>query len=81
MVNGWKKIIDREYHQVFAKAGAKIGSGGVVVIDKIPTVEIPSMKTTGHTYSVKSSKKYTKWKNFGSYADALTNAEKRMREF
>ena len=77
MIDGWKKIIDKEYHTVFAKTKGH----GVVTISKIPIVDVNTIKTTGYSYSIGSSKKHSRWKHAKSYDESLTVAKKIMRRF
>jgi hypothetical protein len=73
----WIKLCDNEQRTVFAK----VKGHGLVTIEKIPEVDVHTIEVTGYTYSVKSSKKYTKFQSFRRYEKALEAAEKRMEQF
>jgi hypothetical protein len=53
---------------------------GVVVIQKIPQVDLVTGKITSIVYSVKASKKYTKFQRFNTLPEAIAAAKKRMEQ-
>lgn len=73
----WKKLSETEYRTLFVK----VKGFGAVTIDKIPEVDVHTIETTGYTYSVGSSKKYSRWESFKTYEKALEAAQTKMEQF
>lgn len=73
----WKKISESEYRTLFGT----VKGFGVVTINKIPEVDVHTIEVTGFTYSIGSSKKYSRWESCKTYEEALEIAQKKMEQF
>lgn len=73
----WTKVIENENRTVFAK----MHGHGVVTIDKIPEIDVVTIEVTGYTYTVGSTKKYSRYQSFRTFEEALAAAEKKMEQF
>lgn len=73
----WTKVIENEFRTVFAR----VGGHGVVTIDKIPEIDVVTIEVTGYTYTIGSSKKYSRYEHCKTFEEALAAAEKKMEQF
>jgi hypothetical protein len=79
MVNGWKKEIRGNQINYIKKNRAVGDSGiGIIVIQKIPDVNLKTLKIKGYTYSVRTNRTY--WKRFKTKSAALKQARIYMRK-
>jgi hypothetical protein len=77
-IKGWTKEI-RGTQINYIKLNRRVGENslGIIIIQKIPRVNIHTAKVTGHTYSVKSNK--SNWHRFSNEKSAVAYAMKMMR--
>lgn len=71
------KMTENDFQITFAR----LNGHGVVVIQKIPEVDVHTIKVMGYTYSVKASIKGSHWQRFYSLPDAMKAAKARMEQF